>query len=82
MEIVISKDWSKCGYNAVKDTVTIHREDADWIKELTENIKKSSNKAIIRQAEHDFHEAMVERYGSAVAGELLMKLWQATKEEE
>ena len=82
MEIVISDDWQKCQYNEATDTATILREDVDWIKELSANIRKTSSKAIIRDAEHDFHEAMVERYGSKVGGELLMKLWQATKEEE
>ena len=79
MKINISNDPKACGYNAIHDEATILRDDADWMKELTGNIKRSKDKAIIRQAEREFHDEMVKRYGSTVAGELLMKLWQATK---
>ena len=80
MNVVITKDPKACGYNAVKDEATILREDADWMKELTANIKKTTDRAIIRQAEREFHDEMLRRYGGTVAGELLAKLWQATKE--
>ena len=82
MIINYSDDPRKCGYNAVKDEAIILTEDKDWMKELVGNIKRTKDKAIIRQAERDFHDAMVERYGSTVAGELLMKLWTATKERD
>ena len=80
MKVKISDNPRECGYNAVTDTATILRDDADWMKELKENIKRTTDKTIIRQAEREFHNAMVDQYGGTVAGELLMKLWQATKE--
>ena len=80
MKVEISENPRECGYNAVTDTATIHREDADWMKELTGNIKREKDPAIIRQAEKDFHDAMTERYGGTIAGELLMRLWQSTRE--
>ena len=78
MNIGISEDWKLCGYDAGKDEAVILREDADWIKELTSNIKATNDRTVIRQAEHDFHAEMLQRYGGKVAGALLMKLWQAT----
>ena len=79
MKIIITNDPEKCGYDAVTDEGTILREDADWMKELKTNIRNTENKEIIRQAEHDFHSAMLEQYGSTIAGELLMRLWQSTR---
>ena len=81
MKVNITNDPKQCGYNAVRDEATILREDADWIKDLTSNIKRTKDKTIIRQAEREFHDEMTKRYGGAVAGELLMKLWQSTKGE-
>lgn len=81
MKIDFTDDPRQCGYNAVSDTGTILTEDKDWMKELVGNIKRTTNKDIIRQAERDFHEAMVERYGNTIAGELLFRLWKATSKE-
>ena len=80
MQVNYSNDPKQIGYNAVTDTAVILTEDKDWMKELAGNIKRTKDKAIIRQAEREFHDEMVTRYGNTVAGELLMKLWQATKE--
>ena len=80
MQVNYSNDQKQIGYNAVTDTAVILTEDKDWMKELAGNIKRTKDKAIIRQAEREFHDEMVTRYGKTVAGELLMKLWQATKE--
>lgn len=80
MKINITNDPKECGYNAVKDEGTILQGDADWMKELKTNIRKTKDKTIIRQAEREFHEAMVAQYGSTIAGELLMRLWKSTKE--
>lgn len=80
MKVNYSNDPKQIGYNAVTDTAVILTEDKDWMKELIANIKKTKDKAIIRQAERDFHDEMVTRYGNTVAGELLMMLWNATKE--
>ena len=82
MKINYSNDPKEIGYNAVTDTATIFTEDKDWMKELIANIKRTKDKAIIRQAERDFHDEMLNRYGSAVAGELLFRLWRATSQEE
>lgn len=82
MRINVSDDPKTCGYNAVTDTATILTADKDWMKELTANIKKTSDKSIIRDAERDFHDAMVGQYGSTVAGELLFRLWKATQEKK
>ena len=80
MKIDYTDDPKMIGYNAVTDTAVIAKDDRDWFHELTGNIKRTKDKEIIRQAEHDFHDEMTSRYGSQVAGELLMRLWQATKE--
>lgn len=80
MKVNYSNDPKQVGYDALSDTATILTEDKDWMKELVENIKRTKDKAIIRQAEREFHDEMTNRYGGTVAGELLMKLWQATKE--
>ena len=82
MKISVTDDPKECGYNAVTDTGTILTDDKDWMKELIENIKRTSDKTIIRQAERDFHNAMVEQYGSTIAGELLFRLWKATQEKK
>ena len=79
MKIEISDDPRACGYNAVSDVATILRSDADWIKELVGNIKKTTDTTVIRRAERDFHSAMVDQYGSTVAGELLSRLWMAAR---
>ena len=80
MKVNYSNDPKQIGYNAVTDTAVILTEDKDWMKELAGNIKRTKDKAIIRQAEREFHDEMFSKYGKTVAGELLMKLWQATKE--
>ena len=80
MNVIVTDNPKACGYDAVRDEATIHREDADWMKELAGNIRRTKDKAIIRQAEREFHDEMFNKYGKTVAGELLMKLWQATKE--
>ena len=80
MKVNYSNDPKQIGYNAVTDTAVILTEDKDWMKELIANIKRTKDKAIIRQAERDFHDEMVTRYGNTVAGELLAMLWNATKE--
>ena len=80
MKVNVTNDPKTCGYNAVTDEATILQSDADWMKELKSNIRKTKDKTIIRQAEREFHEAMVAQYGSTIAGELLMRLWKSTKE--
>lgn len=80
MKVNYSNDPRQIGYDAVTDTAVILTEDKNWMKELIANIKRTKDKAIIRQAERDFHDEMVTRYGNTVAGELLMMLWNATKE--
>ena len=80
MKINITNDPKECGYNAVIDEATILQADADWMKELKSNIRKTTNRAVVRQAEREFYEAMVAQYGSTVAGELLMRLWQSTRD--
>jgi len=80
MKINISENPKECGYNAIRDEATILRDDADWMKELTANIKRTNDPAIIRQAERDFHQAMVDQYGGTIAGELLFRLWKSTQE--
>ena len=82
MKVNYSNDPKQIGYNAVTDTAVILTEDKDWMKELIANIKKTKDKAIIRQAERDFHDEMVTRYGNTVAGEVLSMLWNATKERD
>lgn len=79
MKIIITNNLMECGYNAQKDEGTILQSDADWMKELKDNIQKSDNKDIVRDAEMDFHTAMVEQYGSKIAGELLMRLWKSKR---
>ena len=77
MTINITGDYEKAGYDVVTDTATIMKEDSAWMKDLVKNINMTKDKSIIRQAEHDFHEAMMERYGGKIAGELLLVLWKA-----
>ena len=80
MQVNYSNDQKQIGYNAVTDTAVILTEDKDWMKELAGNIKREKDPAIILQSEKDFHDAMTERYGGTIAGELLMRLWQSTRE--
>ena len=80
MKIDTTDDPKQVTYNAVTDTAVILNEDKDWMKELIGNIKRTKDKSIIRQAERDFHDEMLNRYGHTVAGELLFRLWSATKE--
>ena len=69
------------GYNEATDEAFILQEDVDWMKELIGNIRKTKDTRIIRDAEKDFHEEMLERYGGRVAGELLLRVWRNTKGE-
>ena len=67
------KNWDE-----VKQTDSdawVLEEDLDWMKELKTNISKTKDRNIIFQAEHDFLDAMTERYGSKVSGAMLGKLW-------
>ena len=63
------------------DTITIFREDGEWIKELVQNLRNCNNSDIKRQAEHEFHQEMTERYGGVISGALLMYVWDKTKPE-
>lgn len=78
MKIEITDDPKQCGYDEDADVGTILTDDKDWMKELIENIKNTKDREIIRQAEKDFHTAMVDQYGSTIAGELMFRLWKAT----
>lgn len=69
------------GYNVTTDEAVILQEDVDWMKELIGNIRKKKDSRIIRDAEKDFHDEMLERYGGKVAGELLLRVWKHTKKE-
>lgn len=62
-----------------EDEIVIMADDKDWMKELAENIRKCSDKTIIREAEHDFFEDMVTRYGSRAAGVLLSQIWKMSQ---
>jgi len=62
-----------------EDKATILQDDLDWIKELVKNIRNTKDPALVRQAEHDFHEEMVMRYGGHGAGALLLSVWKMTK---
>ena len=64
-----------------EEKATILQEDLDWIKDLVKNIRNTHDPAIVRQAEHDFHEEMVMRYGGKGAGALLLSVWKMTKNE-
>ena len=66
------------GYNVATDEAVILQEDVDWMKELIGNIRKTKDSRIIRDAEKDFHDEMLERYGGKVAGELLLRVWKHT----
>ena len=70
------------GYNPITDEAVILQEDWDWLKDMVTNIRNTKDTLLIRQAEHDFHEEMTERYGGKVAGELLLRIWKHTKEKE
>ncbi len=60
------------------DSAVILADDMDWLKELVGNIRRCTDGKIIREAEHDFHEEMTNRYGGKVSGELLSMLWKMT----
>jgi len=66
------------GYNVATDEAVILQEDVDWMKELIGNIRNTKDSRIIRDAEKDFHDEMLERYGGKVAGELLLRVWKHT----
>lgn len=67
--------------NAIRtggENAVILEDDMEWLKELAENIRRCSDCKIIREAEHDFHEEMTNRYGGKVSGELLSMVWKMT----
>lgn len=77
MKLYGTEDPKSVSFGA--DTATIFQSDLDWIKDLVKNIKAEKDQGMIRQAEHDFHEEMVMRYGGKGAGTLLLFVWKATK---
>ena len=79
-KVNVTDEWRLCGMQ--DDTITILREDGDWIKELIQNLRKCNSGEIKRQAERDFHNSMTERYGGHVSGALLMYVWDKTKPEQ
>lgn len=79
MKIVGTHDPKAVSFTEEK--ATILQDDLDWIKDLVKNIRNTKDPALVRQAEHDFHEEMVMRYGGHGAGALLLSVWKMTKGE-
>ena len=79
MKVNTTTEWNKCGLQG--DTLTILKDDGEWIKELVTNLRNCKSSEIKRQAEHDFHAEMTERYGGHISGILLMYVWDKTKQE-
>lgn len=77
MKIIGTHDPKAVSFTEEK--ATILQDDLDWIKDLVKNIRNTHDPAIVRQAEHDFHEEMVMRYGGHGAGALLLSVWKMTK---
>jgi len=77
MKIVGTHDPKAVSFTEEK--ATILQDDLDWIKDLVKNIRNTKDPALVRQAEHDFHEEMVMRYGGHGAGALLLSVWKMTK---
>jgi len=80
MKVNTTTDWKMCGMK--DETVTILKEDGDWIIDLVKNIRECSKPEIIRQAEREFHTEMTDRYGGHISGALLLYVWDKTKKEE
>lgn len=80
VKVNVTNDWKLCGMQ--DETITILREDGDWIKELVTNLRNCNSGEIKRQAERDFHTEMTERYGGHISGALLMYVWDKTKPEK
>ena len=80
MKIHFTDDRKTIGYNAVTDTAVILTEDKDRMKELARSLRGTNDKSRKQREERKFHDEMASRYGKTVAGELLFRLWTATKE--
>ena len=71
MKVNTTTEWNKCGLQG--DTLTILKDDGEWIKELVNNLRNCKSSEIKRQ--------MTERYGGHISGMLLMYVWDKTKQE-
>lgn len=78
MKILVTDDPKKCGYRALKDELTITREESEFLKASSKKIK-CAGKESTRKAEREVYRTMTERYGRAVAGELLASMWMSTQ---
>ena len=76
MRIFVTDDPQKCGYRALKDELTITREESEFLKESAKRVKHSG-KETARKTEREVYRRMTERYGRAVGGELLASMWMA-----
>lgn len=79
-KVNVTDEWRLCGMQ--DGTITILRDDGEWIKELVNNLRNCNNGDMKRQAEREFHTEMTERYGGHVSGALLMYVWDKTKPEQ
>lgn len=79
VKVLTTNEWKLCGIQ--DETVTILKDDGEWIKELVQNIRNCTKPEIIRQAEREFHSEMTDRYGGHISGALLMYVWDKTKKQ-
>ena len=59
----------------------ILQEDLDNAKQFAREVMQEKNLDIRRQWEHDFYASVKEQYSAQVAGALLMKVWDWTKQD-
>ena len=80
MKIYYSDDPKQIGYDAVNDSVTIAADDRVYFRNIAKLMNKVPKSKDRSDVERIFYKKMCEKYGKNVAGELLMMLWNATKE--
>lgn len=77
MRIVVTADPKKCGYEALKDKLTVSQEESEAIKTTLRKMETLSSQKAIWKAQHELYLSMSRKYGGAVAGGILGALWVA-----
>lgn len=80
MRIFVTDDPKKCGYEALKDKLTVSQEEAEAIRATLKKMKTLSSQKAIWKSQHELYLSMSRKYGGAVAGGVLGALWAKANE--
>lgn len=82
MIIAVADDPAEIGIDRANNVCRILRGDYENAKAFAREVVTEKNPVVRRKWEKAFHDEMKELYGGSIAGALMLKVWDWTKEDE